>query len=66
MNGILAKTLKPSIRRRRRCDKHYLELNGEPPDLVSNLDTFPVTPITPPAAFLPPGFKKFSARGEPY
>lgn len=70
MSGISfvtnAKTLNPSIRRRRRgCDKH-LNLHHEQPDIISNLDTFPVAPITPPAAFLPSGFKCLSARGENY
>lgn len=58
------KTLNPSIRRRRWCDKHHLELNRDQPDLIPQLDSIPVTPITPPAAFLPPGFKRLSTKGE--
>lgn len=63
MSGIgfmqSVKTLNPSIRRRRRCDKHqHLELNRDQPDLIPQLDSIPVTPITPPAAFLAPGYKQ--------
>lgn len=61
--GFLAavKTLTPSGRRRRRCEKQQkvLELPpgyGMQPDVVPSWDAAP--PITPPAAFLPPGYKK--------
>ena len=64
--GFLAniKTLTPSIRRRRRCEKHHLELYREQQQVVPCWDAIPAPPITPPAAFLPPGFKRLSARGE--
>lgn len=64
--GFLAsvKTLTPSIRRRRRCEKHHLELYREQNNVVPCWDSMPATPITPPAAFLPTGFKRLSARGE--
>lgn len=53
-----------NIRRRRRgCEKH-LNLNHEQPDIISNLESVPVTPITPPAAFLPSGYKRSSGKGE--
>ena len=62
------KTVNTSIRRRRRCDRHHLELSrcsgGDQPDLIPHLDSIPATPITPPAAFLPPGFKRLSTKGE--
>lgn len=54
------KTFAPSIRRRRQCDKEKLEIYN----LESNSDNFnvwdaiPASPITPPAAFLPPGYKR--------
>ncbi|KYN32521.1 hypothetical protein ALC56_13379 [Trachymyrmex septentrionalis] len=61
--GFLAtvKTFTPGGRRRRRCEKQQkvLELPpgyGMQPDVVPSWDTAP--PITPPAAFLPPGYKK--------
>lgn len=63
--GFLAavKILGPGSRRRRRCEKQQrrLELpgyghNGMQPDVVPIWDAAP--PITPPAAFLPPGYKK--------
>ncbi|TGZ51805.1 Uncharacterized protein DBV15_08604 [Temnothorax longispinosus] len=61
--GFLAtvKTFAPGGRRRRRCEKQQkvLELPpgyGMQPDVVPPWDTAP--PITPPAAFLPPGYKK--------
>jgi len=61
--GFLAtvKTFAPGGRRRRRCEKQQkvLELPpgyGMQPDVVPSWDTAP--PITPPAAFLPPGYKK--------
>lgn len=64
--GFLAtvKTLTPSIRRRRRCEKHHLELYREQNNVVPCWDSMPAPPITPPAAFLPTGFKRLSARGE--
>ncbi|KAK2583132.1 hypothetical protein KPH14_009156 [Odynerus spinipes] len=61
--GFLAavKTFTPGGRRRRRCEKQQkvLELPagyGMQPDVVPTWDAAP--PITPPAAFLPPGYKK--------
>ncbi|XP_025990663.1 phosphatase and actin regulator 4 isoform X4 [Solenopsis invicta] len=61
--GFLAtvKTFAPGGRRRRRCEKQQrvLELPpgyGMQPDVVPSWDAAP--PITPPAAFLPPGYKK--------
>ena len=63
--GFLAavKTFAPRERRRRRCEKQQkvLELPGYgscgiQPDIVPCWDAAP--PITPPAAFLPPGYKK--------
>lgn len=70
MSGIgfmhSTKPLNPGNRRRRRCDKHqHLELNCDQPDLIPQLDSIPVTPITPPAAFLAPGYKRRPSRGEP-
>lgn len=64
--GFLAsvKTLTPSIRRRRRCEKHHLELYRDQNNVVPCWDSMPAPPITPPAAFLPTGFKRLSARGE--
>lgn len=63
MSGIASKNLNPSSRRRRRCVKHDLDLNRDDDDLILNADSFPVTPITPPAAFLPPGgFKHKTTR----
>lgn len=73
--GFLAtmKTFAPSIRRRRRCDKQNLELNNasgggidgnDSKDIILQLDSIPVTPITPPAAFLPPGYKRLSTLGK--
>lgn len=61
--GFLAnvKTLAPSIRRRRRCEKHHLELYREPTNVVPCWDSAPAPPITPPAAFLAPGFKRTSS-----
>lgn len=66
--GFLAsvKTLTPSIRRRRRCEKHHLELYREQNNVVPCWDSMPAPPITPPAAFLPTGFKRLSARGESF
>ncbi|XP_076288533.1 uncharacterized protein LOC143213000 [Lasioglossum baleicum] len=61
--GFLAavKTFAPGGRRRRRCEKQQkvLELPtgyAMQPDVVPCWDAAP--PITPPAAFLPPGYKK--------
>lgn len=68
MNGVgfLVKTFTPSGRRRKRCEKqqHKLELPGYygshcQPDVVPFWDA--VTPITPPAAFLPAGYKRTSS-----
>lgn len=70
------KTFGPANRRRRRCEKQQrvLELPGygreqqqppppPPPDVVPSCwDAAP--PITPPAAFLPPGYKKGFGPGE--
>lgn len=56
------KSLNPTSRRRRRCEKHALELKYDEFDLMSNVDPFPVTPITPPAAFLPTEHKHKSTR----
>ena len=60
-NGVkFLKTIAPSIRRRRQCDKEKLEIYN----LDSNHENFnvwdaiPASPITPPAAFLPPGYKR--------
>ncbi|CAG9833979.1 unnamed protein product [Diabrotica balteata] len=72
--GFLVKTLTPSGRRRRRRaekQQHKLELPGfvagdrppqnpQQPDIVPQWDT--AVPITPPAAFLPPGHRR-SFRG---
>lgn len=65
--GFLVKTFIPSGRRRRRCEKqqHKMELPGYgqcQPDVVPFWDSAP--PITPPAAFLPPGYKKITTFGE--
>lgn len=63
--GFLVKTFTPSGRRRRRCEKqqHRLELPGygqyQQPDVVPFWDT--AVPITPPAMFLPPGYKRAPA-----
>lgn len=59
--GFLVKTFTPGGRRRRRCEKQQpkLELpdpNQSHPDVVPYWDT--AVPITPPAMFLPPGYKK--------
>lgn len=64
--GFLVKTFTPGGRRRRRCEKlqHKLELptySQCQPDVVPYWDT--AVPITPPAAFLPPGYKRSSFRG---
>lgn len=60
----MIKTIDSGQRRRRRCDKHNLELNRDQPDLIPNSDTYPVTPITPPAAFLSHGYKRPSTKGK--
>lgn len=52
-------------RRRRHCEKYNLELKRDQPDLIQGVDSYPVTPITPPAAFLVPGCSKISFKGEP-
>lgn len=54
------KTFAPSIRRRRQCDKEKLEIyNLETNNENFNVwDAIPASPITPPAAFLPPGYKR--------
>lgn len=65
--GFMAniKTLTPSIRRRRRCEKHHLELYRDQQNVAPCWDAIPAPPITPPAAFLPPGFKRLSStKGE--
>lgn len=65
--GFMAniKTLTPSIRRRRRCEKHHLELYRDQQNVAPCWDAIPAPPITPPAAFLPPGFKRMSSnKGE--
>lgn len=57
--GFLVKTLTGGVGRRRRCEKqqHRLELTGgNHPDVVPCWDTAP--PITPPAMFLPPGYRR--------
>lgn len=64
MSGIMIKTVDQGMRRRRRCDKHNLDLNRDQPDLIPNSDTYPVTPITPPAAFLSLGYKRPSTKGK--
>lgn len=60
----MIKTVDPGMRRRRRCDKHNLDLTRDQPDLIPNSDTYPVTPITPPAAFLSLGYKRPSTKGK--
>lgn len=60
-NGVkFLKTFAPSIRRRRQCDKEKLEIyNLETNNENFNVwDAIPASPITPPAAFLPPGYKR--------
>lgn len=61
MSGVkFLKTFAPSIRRRRQCDKEKLEIyNLETNNENLNIwDAIPASPITPPAAFLPPGYKR--------
>lgn len=59
------KTIAPNIHRRRRCDKHHLELCREQQKDMA-WEAIPAPPITPPPAFLPIGFKRTSAsRKEP-
>lgn len=62
MSGVkFLKTFAPSIRRRRHCDKEKLEIyNLEQNDNFNVWDAIPASPITPPAAFLPPGYKRLS------
>lgn len=62
MSGGALRNLKPCVRRRRRCEKHYIELRYNDSELTSNVDPFPVTPITPPAAFLPSECKHKTTR----
>jgi hypothetical protein len=62
MNGVgfltTMKNFAPSIRRRRRGEKPILELqNGNQAEILP-WDSIPTTPITPPAAFLPPGYER--------
>lgn len=57
------KTIGPDIRRRRHCEKHNLELYRDQPDVVPCWDAVTAPPITPPAAFLPPGHKRLSKKG---
>lgn len=54
------KTFAPSIRRRRQCDKDKLEIYNLDAnnDNLNVWDAIPASPITPPAAFLPPGYKR--------
>lgn len=73
MSGVsflaAVKTFTPGGRRRRRCEKQQRTLELQPggyaaqhqcgllqPDVVPSWDGVP--PITPPADFLPPGYKK--------
>lgn len=68
MSGVsflAVKTFGPSGRHRRRCDKHHHKALELPPafnqcqvqsDIVTCWESAP--PITPPADFLPPGYKK--------
>lgn len=60
----MIKTVDAGMRRRRRCDKHNLDLNRDQPDLIPSSDSYPVTPITPPAAFLSLGYKRPSTKGK--
>lgn len=55
------KSFAPSIRRRRQCDKEKLEIYNLDATNNENFnvwDAIPASPITPPAAFLPPGYKR--------
>jgi hypothetical protein len=65
--GFLAtmKNFAPSIRRRRRGEKPMLDLHNSNQAEVVPWDSIPTTPITPPAAFLPPGYKRVSKKGKP-
>ena len=70
------KTFGPAGRRRRRCEKqqrvhelpgytchqHQQQQQQYQPDVVPGWDAAP--PITPPAAFLPPGYKKGFGTGK--
>lgn len=53
-----------AVRRRRRCEKHALELNYNDSDIIDNFDSYPVTPITPPAAFLTTECRHVRQKGE--
>jgi hypothetical protein len=67
MSGVkFLKTFAPSIRRRRQCDKEKLEIyNLETNNENLNVwDAIPASPITPPAAFLPPGYKRSGKSGK--
>lgn len=55
------KAIAPDIRRRRRCEKHHLELYRDQPDVVPCWDNVPAPPITPPPAFLPRGYRRSAA-----
>lgn len=58
----MLRTVESATRRsRRRCDKHNLHLNCDQQDLIPNSDAYPITPITPPAAFLSLGYKRSSS-----
>uniref|UniRef100_A0A1B0CC50 Putative phosphatase and actin regulator 4 n=1 Tax=Lutzomyia longipalpis TaxID=7200 RepID=A0A1B0CC50_LUTLO len=48
------------VRRRRRCERQHLELYGsdQQPNVVPCWDSIPAPPITPPAAFRPPNYKR--------
>jgi hypothetical protein len=55
------KAFAPSIRRRRQCDKEKLEIYNLEAANSENFnvwDAIPASPITPPAAFLPPGYRR--------
>jgi hypothetical protein len=55
------KAFAPSIRRRRQCDKEKLEIYNLEAANNENFnvwDAIPASPITPPAAFLPPGYRR--------
>lgn len=55
------KAFAPSIRRRRQCDKEKLEIYNIEAANNENFnvwDAIPASPITPPAAFLPPGYRR--------
>lgn len=58
------KSVSSATRRRRRCERHALELNYNESDFIDSIDPFPVTPITPPAAFLSTDCKHVRKKGE--